>query len=90
MNSFKQDVIIYKVYPGLSHRDILKMPYYEYRLKVDCMKELADKENEGSQAQTNAYKEQMNDMTSNMKMPEMPKMPDIGSIPKISMPSLKF
>jgi hypothetical protein len=86
-NSFKQDVIIYKIYPGLDDASIRKMAYFEYRIKVDYMNELAKKEEEDNNSQSNSYKEQMNNMTSSVKMPDMPKMPDMGSVPKISMPS---
>ena len=51
------------------------------------MNELAKKEEEDNNSQSNSYKVQMNNMTSSVKMPDMPKMPDMGSVPKISMPS---
>ena len=88
LNIFLFEVlIIYKIYPGLDDASIRKMAYFEYRIKVDYMNELAKKEEEDNNSQSNSYKEQMNNMTSSVKMPDMPKMPDMGSVPKISMPS---
>lgn len=86
MSSFKQDVILYKNYPGITHTEILKMPYFEYRAKIEYIKELAEQEQERSKSTNESYREQMNNMTSNMKMPEMPKMPSMDSLPKISLP----
>lgn len=85
MDIFKIEVILNKHYPGLTQTDILKMPFYEFSLKLkiieDNEKEQSEKHNEGStstDAQISKYQSMANNMMSSKP-----------SIPNISMPSFK-
>lgn len=73
MDSYKADLKLSKHY-HISRVDILSMWYYEFRLKIDLIKEIEEEENKESNNDTQAG-EMMNKYSG-----MMPKMPSMSSM----------
>ena len=75
---FKIEDAIAESRPGLTRDDILKMPFYEFMLKLDIMKE---RKEESDRKEKGTMKSQDETMAKYTKptMPKGPKMPKMPS-----------
>ena len=74
---YKIEDAIAEARPGLTRDDILKMPFYEFMLKLDIMKERAE---EREKKEKNEMKNhQSKHKTPDYKQPKLPKPPKMPS-----------
>jgi hypothetical protein len=70
---YKIEDAIAEARPGLSHADLLNMPFYEFMLKLDIMKDRAE---EREKKEKNEMKNQQSKFKpADYKQPKLPKMP---------------
>ena len=74
MTLFRVEDAIAEARPGLTHDDILSMPFYEFMLKLDIMKERAE-EREKKEKNEMKNQQSMYNKSAGLKQPKMPKMP---------------
>ena len=77
MSLFKIEDVIAESRPGYTRADILAMPFYEFMLKLDIMKERAEEREKREKAEGDKQKALTN--PSKYKQPSMPKMPKMPS-----------
>lgn len=77
MTLYKIEDVIAEARPGLTRADILSMPFYEFMLKLDIMKERAEEREKKENAENNntAMERQKQSMSKMMQPPKMPKLP---------------
>lgn len=85
MDLFNIDVILNKHYSGLTHTEMLNLPFYEYSLKLKIIekneKEESERNSEGSTS-TNNQVSKYQSMANNM-------MSSKPNIPSMNFPTLK-
>ena len=79
MTLFKIEDVIAEARPGLTHTDIMKMPFYEFMLKLDIMKERAEESEKKQKSDQGEYSmdkmKQSSGFNKSLAPPKMPKLP---------------
>lgn len=84
MTLYKIEDVIAEARPGMTRADILAMPYYEFAIKLDIMKERAEEQDKKGKKElknrdnaVSKYKQGMPKVSSDgrLKPPKMPKLP---------------
>ena len=70
MSLFKIEDVIAESRPGYTRSDILSMPFYEFMLKLDIMKERADEREKREKAESDKHSKMAK--PSQLKTPKLP------------------